>query len=64
MLGLQKDDVKRIINDRIESNPDLKYYLNDEYVTILVDLLIEGISEAMVANNKKIADELKKRSRI
>lgn len=37
---------KTNIRGKIESEPDLKYYLDNEYTIKIIDLLVEGISEA------------------
>lgn len=59
--GLRKYDVKRILHEKIDSDPDLKYYIDNEYVTRLVDLLIEGIGEMIEKNNKELLDDLFRR---
>lgn len=59
--GLNKYDVERIIREKIDSDSDLKYYIDNEYVTRLVDLLIEGIGEVIVNNNRKLVDDLLRR---
>ncbi len=56
--GLREYDVKRILHEKIDSDPDLKYYIDNEYVTRLVDLLIEGIGEMIEKNNKELLDDL------
>lgn len=56
--GLREYDVKRILHEKIDSDPDLKYYIDNEYVTRLVDLLIEGIGEIIEKNNKELLDDL------
>ena len=56
--GLKKRDIERKLYQKINSNPDLKYYISDEYVIKLVDLLIEGISEIIEENNKELVKNL------
>lgn len=56
--GLRKYDVERILREKIECDPDLKYYIDDEYVIKLIDLLIMGIGEIIENNNKKLVDDL------
>lgn len=50
--GLRKEQIERIIIASIEKNPDLKYYIDDEYVLELINLLIEGVSKSIEENNK------------
>lgn len=59
--GLRKHDVERMLHEKIDSDPDLKYYVDNEYVTRLVDLLIEGIGEIIENNNEKLVDNLFRR---
>lgn len=59
--GLRAHDVKRILQEKIESDPDLKYYIDDDYITRLIDLLIEGIGEMVEKNNKALVDDLFRR---
>lgn len=56
--GLRKNDIKSRLYEKLDSNPDLKYYIDNEYVTMLVDLLIDGIAEVIEENNEKLIDDL------
>ena len=56
--GMSKYEIKRILEEKIESDPDLKYYLDNEYNINIIDLLVEGISEAFEKNNEKLIDDL------
>ena len=56
--GLRKSDVKSKLYEKLDSNPDLKYYIDNEYVTMLVDLLIDGIAEVIEENNEELIDDL------
>lgn len=56
--GLRKSEVSRKLYEKIDSDPDLKYYLDDENITKLVELLIEGIGEIIEENNKRLSDAL------
>lgn len=56
--GLRKSDVSRKLSEKIDSDPDLKYYLDDENVIKLVGLLIDGIGEIIEENNKRLRDDL------
>ena len=56
--GMSKYEIKRILEEKIESDPDLKYYLDNEYNINIIDLLVEGISEAFEKNNEKLMYDL------
>ena len=56
--GMSKYEIKRILEEKIESDPDLKYFLDNEYTIKIIDLLVEGISEAFEKNNEKLMDDL------
>lgn len=56
--GMSKYEIKRILEEKIESDPDLKYYLDNEDTIKIIDLLVEGISEAFEKNNEKLIDDL------
>ena len=56
--GLRKNDVIRTLHERIDTDPDLKYYMDNEYVTRIIDLLIEGMGEVIEKNNKELFDHL------
>ena len=56
--GMSKYEIKRILEEKIESDRDLKYYLDNEYTIKIIDLLVEGISEAFEKNNEKLMDDL------
>lgn len=59
--GLGKTEIKRMLHEKLEDDPDLKYYIDNDYITRLTDLLIEGIAEVIEENNKKIIDDLFRR---
>ena len=56
--GLKKHKTKRRLCEKIDSDPDLKYYIDNDYITKLIDLLIEGIAEIMEDNNQKLIGNL------
>ena len=56
--GMSRYEIKQILEEKIESEPDLKYYLDNEYTIKIIDLLLEGISEAFEKNNEKLIDDL------
>lgn len=59
--GLSKYQIEMILLEKIESDPDLKYYIDNDYVSKLVGLLIEGISEVIEENNNKLLDDIYRR---
>ena len=56
--GYPKEMICEIIKNRMKDNPDLKYYINNDYIDELVNLLIEGIAEAIEINTAKAFDDL------
>lgn len=62
--GLRQEELKRIILETMNSNPDLKYYVEDDYVLQLMDLMAEGVARAIEENTEHVIDrvtrELKK----
>ncbi len=58
--GMSKDEVVRELKTEIEKDPDLKYYLNNEYVERLIELLIEGIGKVIEKNNRKVEKDKEK----
>lgn len=59
--GLRKYQIENILREKLEKDPDLKYYIDNDYITKLVELLIEGIGEAIEKNNKELVDNLLRR---
>lgn len=47
----------------MESDPDLKYYLNDESIIKVINLLIKGIAEVIDENNKELERDFKREIR-
>ena len=56
--GLRGYEIERKIHEKMDSDPDLKYYIDNDYITKLIDLLIEGIAETVEENNKKLIDDI------
>lgn len=56
--GLDDRYIKRKLHEKLDSNPDLKYYIDNEYVTKMIDLLIEGIAEVIEENNNELIADL------
>lgn len=61
--GLNKYKIERILIEKMESDPDLKYYLNDESLIKAINLLIKGIAEVIDENNKELERDFKKEIR-
>lgn len=59
-LGLRKSQIETIIRRKLEKEPDLKYYVDNDYVMRLVDLLVEGVAEAIDRNNEELYRDLRK----
>lgn len=57
--GLKKERIRAIIKSRIERNPDLKYYINNDYIYELVDDIVEGVSEAIYENTEEVIRKIK-----
>lgn len=57
-IGLSKNEVQRKLREKINEDPDLKYYVEDEYITKIIDLLIEGIGEVIEKNNETVFGKL------
>lgn len=58
--GLDKRELKRIITENVEKNPDLKYYINDDYIYELVEAIVDGVSEAIEKNTKAVFRQLER----
>lgn len=56
--GMRKSDVSQRLYEKLDSDTDLKYYLDDENIIKLVGKLIEGIGEVIEENNKRLSDDL------
>lgn len=59
-LGLRKSQIETIIRRKLEKEPDLKYYVDNDYVMRLVDLLVEGVAEAIDRNNDELDRQLRR----
>ena len=62
--GLKDYEVERIIRHSLNKNPDLKYYINNDYIDELISLLVEGIGQAIEANNKKVISDIEREIRL
>ena len=45
--GLKDYEVERIIRHSLNKNPDLKYYINNDYIDEMINLLVIGVSKAI-----------------
>ncbi|MDU4731776.1 hypothetical protein [Finegoldia magna] len=61
--GLDKYKIERNLMEKMESDPDLKYYLNDESIIKVINLLIKGIAEVIDENNKELEKNFKREIR-
>ena len=57
--GLRKERIREIIMSEVTRNPDLKYYIDDDYIYMLVDAIVDGVSKAIVENTEEVFNELK-----
>ena len=62
--GLKDYEVERIIRHSLNKNPDLKYYINNDYLDELISLLVEGVSQAIEENNKKVFSDIEQELRL
>ncbi len=63
MIGMRRERIKAIIMESVDRNPDLKYYINDDYIYELVDAIADGVSRAIEENTQEVLDDLKFRMR-
>lgn len=61
--GLDKYKIERILMEIMESDPDMKYYLNDESVIKAINFLIKGIAEVIDKSNKELERDFKREIR-
>lgn len=62
--GMNKDEVVKELKHYINKEPDLKYYLDNEYIERMIELLIEGIGYIVEKNNKQIEEDKKRELRM
>ena len=56
---MNKNEVVKTLRQYINKDPDLKYYLDDENIEKIIELLIEGIGYIVEKNNRKIEEDRK-----
>ena len=57
-IGLRKSEIEAILRKKMEEEPDLKDYVDNDYIIRIVDLLIEGVAEAISRNNRELDSDL------
>lgn len=60
MYGLKDYEVEKIIRYSLNKNPDLKYYIANDYIEELINLLVEGVSNAIEENNRKVIADIER----
>lgn len=61
--GLDHSAIRRIIIQSIERNPDLKYYVDNDYIYELVDAIVDGVSAAIEENTKTVIRQIERELR-
>lgn len=61
--GLSEYQIKNIIQQELDKNPDLKYYINNPYIDELLSLLIEGVAKAVVENTREFINSIERDAR-
>lgn len=64
MYGLDSRKAEEIIRESLNKSPDLKYYINNDYIEELINLLIVGVSQAIEENNKKVISDIEREIRL
>ena len=61
--GIDKYESEKILNEYLDKEPDLKYYIDNDYIEKMVDTLIEGIAKVIEKNNEKVEEDIKRELR-
>ena len=61
--GLDKYEAEKILKEYLDKEPDLKYYIDNDYIEKIVDTLIEGIAKVIEKNNEKVEEDIKRELR-
>lgn len=56
--------IEKIIRHSLDKNPDLKYYINNDYIDEPVNLLVIGVSQAIEENTKKVISDIEREFRL
>lgn len=62
--GLRQDEIRDIIMKEVTKNADLRYYINDDYIYMLVDAIVDGISKAIWKNTKEVFEQIEMEARM
>lgn len=57
-FGLTRYDVKELINNKLKEQPDLFYYIDNSYVELLTQMLIDAVAEVIVENNERLQEDI------
>lgn len=57
--GLRPNQIENIIREKINSDPNLKYNIEDDNIKELIDLLIKGIAIAIERNTNEAISRMK-----
>lgn len=58
--GLSHYEIYNLIMESVDKNPNLKYYINNDYIYELVEALVDGISIAIEENTQAVMREIKR----
>ncbi len=58
--GMSHYEIKQTILESVERNPDLKYYINDDYIYELVDAILDGVSIAIERNTETVLENIQR----
>lgn len=62
--GLTQNEVTVIIKEKLNKNPDIFYFIENDYIEELVELLSAGVAEAIEKNTKKVFDDIAKEKQL
>lgn len=56
--GLSEHEIRDIIMRSIKKNPDLEYYIDNDYIYELVEAIVNGVSYAIEKNTNKAFEQI------
>lgn len=62
--GLRQEQIRNIIMAEVNKNADLRYYINDDYIYMLVDAIVDGVSLAIRRNTQVVFQQLEMNARM
>lgn len=62
--GLRQDEIRKVIMSEVTKNPDLKYYINDDYIYMLVDAIVDGVSKAISEQTREVFNQIEIEARM